>query len=91
MRVGGSFNPFMILPLYVCISHSYASNGQLCKHKGNNMNEVVITKVSTHKKRYRGKTVHMYTVASGVGSKRTSQTYHMTEQDAEAMKNRLKG
>ncbi len=56
------------------------------------MNEVVVTKISTHKKRNSAREiVHMYTVVSGKGSNRTSQTRHMTEAQASVLKKTLGG
>ncbi len=53
------------------------------------MTETVITKISTHKK---GKSaregVCMYTVVSGTGSKRKSETRHMTEDQANGLKSK---
>jgi len=45
-----------------------------------------ITKISTKKNKIDGKTLHMYTIVTGHGSKRTSTTRHMTEEQASALK-----
>ena len=51
------------------------------------MTETVITKISTHKSGKSAKEgVCMYAVVSGTGSKRKSETRHMTPAQAASMK-----
>ena len=56
------------------------------------MNEIVMTKISTHKKGETGKLgVSMYTFVYGTGKNKKSVTKHMTEAQASAFKNQLQG
>ena len=45
-----------------------------------------ITKISTKTQKVGGNTLHMYTIVTGKGSKRTSVTGHMTEAQASIMR-----
>jgi len=45
-----------------------------------------ITKISTHNRLTKGVQLHMYTIVSGKGSKKRSETRHMSEATANQMR-----
>ncbi len=56
------------------------------------MNQVIMTKVSDHKRGKSGReNVKMYTFVIGTGSKKRTETKHMTPGQAESYKTQLQG